>query len=128
MDMVRLGSFIMGQVNEKLRKDFDLRNPFYAFSRILAINELAKGDSVGYGPDYISTKKQRIAIIAAGYYDGFTMEAQDRDLGITGSILQMIKQIMRIIMKRPLDYVIWQGNKLTLIRKSRNAVYYNTDI
>ena len=115
MDMVRLGSLIMGQENKRIKTDLDLKKPYRVLSRVIALNELQKGDPVGYGPDYITTKKQRIAIIGIGYSDGFTMEAQDRDLGITGAFVQLFNSLLRIAANSPLHFAEWNGNKLTLI-------------
>ncbi len=42
---------------------------------ILQLRDISAGDSVGYGADYIASHDQRIAIVAAGYADGYLRRA-----------------------------------------------------
>ncbi|MGA0954524.1 MAG: alanine racemase, partial [Burkholderiaceae bacterium] len=46
-------------------------------TRLLAIQELAVGDGVGYGLRYRATKPMRIGVAAIGYADGFPRTAPD---------------------------------------------------
>ncbi|MGL5001625.1 MAG: alanine racemase [Casimicrobium sp.] len=45
-------------------------------TEIIGIQELRAGESVGYGASYTATKHERIAVIAAGYADGYPRHAQ----------------------------------------------------
>ena len=44
-------------------------------SRIIAVQTLAPGDSVGYGCTFVADRKMRIGIVAAGYGDGYPRHA-----------------------------------------------------
>ena len=44
-------------------------------SRIIAMQTLAPGDSVGYGCTYVADRTMRIGIVAAGYGDGYPRHA-----------------------------------------------------
>ncbi len=44
-------------------------------SRIIAVQTLAPGDSVGYGCTYVADRMMRIGIVAAGYGDGYPRHA-----------------------------------------------------
>jgi len=44
-------------------------------SRIIAVQTLAPGDSVGYGCTYVADRAMRIGIVAAGYGDGYPRHA-----------------------------------------------------
>ena len=44
-------------------------------SEIIGIQNLEKGDTVGYGRTYQATEGQRIAIVAGGYGDGYPRSA-----------------------------------------------------
>lgn len=44
-------------------------------TEIIAIQALEPGDAVGYGGTYVASKPERIAIIAAGYADGYPRHA-----------------------------------------------------
>jgi alanine racemase len=40
-------------------------------AKILAVQELVLGDSVGYGSNFIATVPMRIGVVACGYADGY---------------------------------------------------------
>ena len=40
-------------------------------SRLLAVQQLAAGDTVGYGSSFVADKPMRIGIVACGYADGY---------------------------------------------------------
>jgi alanine racemase (EC 5.1.1.1) len=44
-------------------------------TEIIGLQQLKPGDAVGYGGTYIARKHERIAIIAAGYGDGYPRHA-----------------------------------------------------
>ncbi len=44
-------------------------------AHILQIRDISAGDTVGYGADYVATREQKIAIVAAGYADGYLRQA-----------------------------------------------------
>jgi alanine racemase len=48
-------------------------------ARILQVRHLAKGESVGYGATWTAKRPSRIAIIAAGYADGYPRAASTAD-------------------------------------------------
>ncbi|MCB1617026.1 MAG: alanine racemase [Pseudomonadales bacterium] len=47
------------------------------FSSVIAIKEIAAGECVGYGCRWTAAEKTRIAIVAAGYGDGYPVQAPD---------------------------------------------------
>ncbi|CAD5370233.1 alanine racemase 2, PLP-binding [Rubrivivax sp. A210] len=44
-------------------------------SRLIAVQQLQPGDTVGYGSSYTATEPQRIGIVACGYADGYPRHA-----------------------------------------------------
>jgi alanine racemase len=44
-------------------------------SRIIAVQHLQPGDTVGYGSSYTATQPQRIGVVACGYADGYPRHA-----------------------------------------------------
>lgn len=71
-DWVRAGLLLYGvnpsavtEVQSELKPAMSLKAP------IIAIHELKKGDSVGYGSSWIAEKPSRIATVAIGYADGY---------------------------------------------------------
>ena len=51
--------------------DLDLRPAMTLTSRVIAVRELAAGDRVGYGGAWTAKRATRIAVVAAGYGDGY---------------------------------------------------------
>lgn len=81
--MSRIGSAIYGinplhsqsehyhQVNIQLKTAMSLRAP------ILSIRNIKKGESVGYGANWLARQNMRIAIVGIGYGDGYPREGAD---------------------------------------------------
>jgi alanine racemase len=44
-------------------------------SRIIAINSFAKGSPIGYGGSWVCPEDMRVAVVAAGYGDGYPRHA-----------------------------------------------------
>jgi alanine racemase len=44
-------------------------------SRLIAVQELAAGDAVGYGASYVAERPMRIGVVACGYADGYPRHA-----------------------------------------------------
>ena len=62
-------------------------------SRVLAINELEKGQSVGYGGLYTCPEGQRIAVVAVGYADGYPRHLQQGYVLINGQRAAVVGRV-----------------------------------
>lgn len=51
-------------------KDLNLKSTFVLKSEVIQINEIKKGETVGYNGTYTAEKNEKIAVIAIGYADG----------------------------------------------------------
>lgn len=70
-DMVRIGISGYGMLPDHNANPFVQTNPLIELkTAIVAIQELEKGDTVGYGASYKAEKKEQIGIIPIGYGDG----------------------------------------------------------
>lgn len=67
-DMVRIGIGLYGLLDENL--SHELENVLELRSQISQTRPIDKGESVGYGRDYIAREKTRIGIVPVGYADG----------------------------------------------------------
>jgi len=76
MDMVRVGNLLYG-INPTSRETA-LRDPWRLNARVIALREIPKGGSIGYGSEYIAPKRMRVATLPVGYSDGLTMEPAER--------------------------------------------------
>lgn len=54
-----------------------LRPAMLLTSRLLAVRELAPGESVGYGSRFTASRPTRIGVVACGYADGYPRSAPD---------------------------------------------------
>ena len=50
----------------------------------LSVQDVAKGQPLGYGAEYVAPRRLRVAALPAGYADGLTMEPMDRLIGLGG--------------------------------------------
>ncbi len=83
LDMVRVGLMVYGYYPDpEVQKPFDLHPALSLKSVMVAVRELQRGDSVGYGRRYMAKTRERIAVLPIGYADGF-----DRKLRNVGQVL-----------------------------------------
>ncbi|MGA4579948.1 alanine racemase [Limisphaera sp. VF-2] len=71
-DMVRVGLLPLGVYPSQVcRRIPDLEPAMTVKARIVALQQLRPGDTVGYGMHYRSDRPRRIAVLPVGYGDGF---------------------------------------------------------
>jgi alanine racemase len=77
-DWVRPGIMLYGSssTTQQLAADYQLRPVMTLSSRIIAIRDLAAGESVGYGQNWTCQRPSRIGTIAIGYGDGYPRHAK----------------------------------------------------
>ncbi|RIK98996.1 MAG: alanine racemase [Proteobacteria bacterium] len=69
-DMVRPGAALYG-VNPTPEADNPMKPAVGVEARIVQIREVARGDTVGYGATWTARRPTRLAIVTAGYADGY---------------------------------------------------------
>jgi alanine racemase len=73
-DWVRPGIMAYGSAPDYPAHDvahWGLRPAMTLQSRIIAVQDLGVGDSVGYGSSFVAERPMRIGIVACGYADGY---------------------------------------------------------
>ena len=79
LDMVRTGMTILGQCTcDEDRIRLDLEPALCWRARVLQIRDVSEGESVSYDRLYRTTKQTKIAVIAAGYADGYKQNYSNR--------------------------------------------------
>jgi alanine racemase len=73
-DMVRPGAALYG-VNPTPGRANPMRPVIELKGRIIQVRLVPKGDSVGYGAAFTTTRPSRLAIVAVGYADGYARAA-----------------------------------------------------
>lgn len=63
-------------------------------SKIIAVRELAAGEPVGYGAQFISSKPVRVGIVAIGYADGYPRHAPTgTPVAVDGCLTQLLGRV-----------------------------------
>ena len=73
-DWVRPGIAVYGSAPdfpERSAADWGLQPTMTLSSKIISTQDLAVGDSVGYGSGFVATQAMRIGVVACGYADGY---------------------------------------------------------
>jgi alanine racemase len=72
-DWVRAGGALYGLsvVAGRSGTDFGLRPAMSLSTRLVAVNEVAAGEAIGYGGVYVARRPLRVGIAAIGYGDGY---------------------------------------------------------
>ncbi|MCM5569144.1 alanine racemase [Burkholderiaceae bacterium FT117] len=76
-DWVRPGIMLYGAspFADRSAAECGLRPAMKLASRLIAVQRLAPGDSVGYGSTFTATRPMRIGVVACGYADGYPRHA-----------------------------------------------------
>ncbi len=76
-DTARLGIGLYGATpfGDRSAESLGLRAAMTLTSRLIAIQDLAVGDTVGYGGQFRAERPQRIGVVACGYADGYPRHA-----------------------------------------------------
>lgn len=99
VDWVRPGIMLYGcsPFADAPASQFGLRPVMTLASRILAVQELKAGDSVGYGSTFVAATAMRIGVVACGYADGYPRHAP------TGTPLLVAGQRTRTVGRVAMD-------------------------
>ena len=76
-DWVRLGIMLYGAspFADKSADELRLRPVMTLSSKIIAIQNLQRGDEIGYGAQFKATHNMRVGVVACGYADGYPRHA-----------------------------------------------------
>jgi len=72
-DWVRPGIMLYGGTpGNKTAQEFGLQPAMTLTSEIIGVQDIAKGDAVGYGSRFIADRPMKIGVVACGYADGYS--------------------------------------------------------
>jgi alanine racemase len=77
-DLVRPGAALYG-INPTPEADNPMQPVVEVKARIVQIRNLERGESVGYGANWTARRPTRLAVVAAGYADGYFRAASSND-------------------------------------------------
>jgi alanine racemase len=86
-DMIRPGIALYGYPPAHCEGAAGVRPAMTVYAVVTQVKDLAKGDSVGYGREWVAARRTRIATVAAGYADGVDRRNGNRGSAIAGGVL-----------------------------------------
>lgn len=98
-DWVRPGIMLYGAspFADQAASDFDLRPVMTLESRLIGVQQIAVGESVGYGGLFTAERPTRVGIVACGYADGYPRHAP------TGTPIAVCGQLTRTLGRVSMD-------------------------
>lgn len=90
-DMVRLGILLYGDIDNKI---LTLNNALKIKTTITNVYKIEKGESVGYGKNFVAKKQMKIATVPLGYADGiFRQYAKTGEVFVKGKRCKILGNI-----------------------------------
>ncbi len=99
MDWVRPGLMLYGvsPLLAKTAQQLDLRPVMSLYAYLIAVKQVKKGETVGYGGSWVASKDSLIGVVSAGYGDGYPRYARQ------GTPVLINKQRMPLIGRVSMD-------------------------
>lgn len=96
-NMVRLGGALYGLLDDILRPETvrpELKPVLSLRSRIAHIKRVPRGESLGYGRTFVTTRDSIIALVPIGYADGYPRSLSNRGkASVSGSIAPLVGRV-----------------------------------
>jgi alanine racemase len=98
---VRSGIFLYGisSIKNVSGQELGFKPVLALISKIVAIQEVKKGEAIGYGSTWVCPKITRVGVVAIGYGDGYSWHIKPKSQVLIGSFL------CPIIGKVSMDYL-----------------------
>lgn len=107
---IRMGINMYGLGEEKLLSCFQVK------SRIIQINELQKGETLGYDGIFTANNKTKIGIIPLGYYNGITRNYRGMYVYIKNKKYEIVGNICMNMMFIKVDDTVKVGDSVYIIK------------
>jgi len=94
-DWVRPGIMLYGcsPLQGKTAAELQLKPVMSLHAELIAINELKKGQSVGYGDSWVCPQDMRVGIVNIGYGDGYPRHATTAPVVVNGQLCHIIGRV-----------------------------------
>lgn len=136
-DWVRPGIALYGSAPdypERSAADWGLQPAMTLTSRLIAVQQLQAGDTVGYGSSYTAQQAMRIGIVACGYADGYPRHCPGSNVqgtpvlvdGVRSRTVGRVSMDMLAVDLTPVPQAM-QGAEVTLWGRASNAAVLPID-
>lgn len=103
LDMVRIGNLVYGMHAGRESEKLDVRPAFRLFARVTAVRDLRPGQAAGYGAEFVARRPMRVAVVPAGYSDGWGVEPRTVSYRRRNLLEELFRRLVRVVgMDRPL--------------------------
>ena len=110
----RLGIIMYGFTNDK---NLNLKSTFSLYSEVIQINNIKKGEVVGYNGIYKSTQdNEKIAVVSIGYADGIIRKNTGRYVYINNKRYQIIGNICMDMLFVKVDDTVKVNDKVVILK------------
>lgn len=124
LDMVRIGFNLYNRFSEDFLPVAEIK------STITQVQEIKKGELVGYDKRFVAKKKMRVAIIPIGYADGLSLAYLGMKLNIKGEDCEILNICMDCFMLDITKLNLKKGDKIGILNNlnpiSKFAKYRHT--
>ncbi len=96
LEMVRVGNLLYGQLpagvkEHALPDGLVLKDPWSFWTRVVHLQPVRRGDTVGYGRTHRITRDTVLAVLPIGYSDGFGLDVTARPAGVADLLKVLAK-------------------------------------
>ena len=113
----RLGIIMYGFTNDL---SLNLQSTFSLYSKVLQINTLSEGDTLGYSGAYVAKEGDKIAVICAGYADGIIRENTGRNVFINGREYKIVGNICMDMLFALVDDKVKVNDEVVLLKDNEH--------
>lgn len=104
-------------------EDLKLEPTFALKSEIIQINNLKKGDTLGYNATYTAKEEEKIAVVAIGYADGIIRKNKGRYVYINGKKYEIVGNICMDMMFVKIDDTVKVHDTVDVLRDIEHINY-----
>ncbi|MEW6624624.1 MAG: alanine racemase [Bacillota bacterium] len=101
LDMVRSGTLIFGQIPAGINQNLDVKDPWKAKAKIIALRKVPANWPVGYGADFVTKRESLIGALPIGFADGLNVSAKISPKGIVDLIKILVKEVLAYFGRGP---------------------------
>lgn len=109
----RLGIMMYGFSSDKLLK---LASTFSLYSKVIQINTLNSGDSLGYNGAYVASETEKIAVVCIGYADGIIRKNTGRYVYINNKQYKIVGNICMDMLFVKIDDTVKVGDEVIILK------------
>ncbi|MCW8934018.1 MAG: alanine racemase [Gammaproteobacteria bacterium] len=94
-DWVRPGIMLYGAspLSDKTAEELNLKPVMSLYAELIAINEMKKGQTVGYGDSWVCPQDMRVGIVNIGYGDGYPRHATAAPIAVNGQLCHLLGRV-----------------------------------